>query len=110
MTGDAIFILVTNKSCVKCFDDACQYLDAHYEKHFKVYGLIMMPRNYLELIPKAEIYKDEISCARGFYFYFTSASENVEIRKIEEMPSPQMIIKTGDNYQYIPYGDVIKLQ
>jgi hypothetical protein len=109
LKGNSVFIIITNKNCRKCFEDACNFLNER-KKDYRIYGLVMMPKNYLELISTAQRYKDEIPCVSNFYFYFVTAELNDELRKINEMPSPQMIIKTGDYFEYLSYGEVLKLK
>jgi hypothetical protein len=107
--GDsALFILITNKNCVRCFQDLCAYIDNHY-RNYKLNGIIMMPKNYLELNPAKQRYYEEIKCLQAFYFYFIKADMGNEIKAICESPSPQLILKTGKNYQYLSYAAILKM-
>jgi hypothetical protein len=108
LKGNAIFIIVTSKNCIKCFADVCRYLGANYTT-YKVYALVLMPKDYLALAATAQRYKDDIACATDFYYYFVTANQQEAITKIYESPSPQMIIKTGNDYKYLTYSQTGKL-
>jgi hypothetical protein len=109
LKNNAVYIIVTSKNCIKCFEDICGYLRQQADTSYKHYGLIVTHKNYLNLIPLEQRYAEEISCVGSFYFYFISPDQSQEISKICDMPSPQMIIKTGDKYQYLDYKATLAL-
>jgi hypothetical protein len=109
LKGNSIFIIITNKSCISCFNETCNYISKKYDSSYKVYGLIFMPKNYLALIPAQQHYKEQIRCVTNFYFYFVKEQQKQEISTISESPSPQLIIHTDNSYKYIPYGEVLRL-
>lgn len=106
-TGNVFYIIVSGKTCSKCFTEVCDYAtgDSNY-KNFKIVVIGTIPYNLLSLLPTAKRYLEFIPCTSEIAFHYT---EDKAYPEIYDTPSPQLIIKQGDKLEYVPYGKTLQM-
>lgn len=104
-TGNTIYIVVTQKNCVKCFQEFCGNIVSSKYKGYGIKIIGTMKYSLLQMGPLSVQCKNYISCSNEVLFYFTDAG----LQEVYKTPSPQIIIKEKKNVKYYSYGQTMNL-
>lgn len=103
-----IFLLVTDKNCLKCYEQACSYLlrkDASAAGKIKL--LLVTSKSLTTLLHLSITMRAHAPCVRDVLFYRIQPTENLPLA---QEPSPQLIFMTGDEaYRHLNYKETMGL-
>ena len=114
----SIFLFKTNKCCIPCYSDMEEIFKKDY-RGYKVYIIIIMPEELLQMSTEVQAVKRFYKKADGFYFLFhenenlISCDEGSEIdvyllKSLIESPSPFYLIKNKRHFTLIDSDNTMK--
>lgn len=105
---DEIYLIVTEKNCLGCYRQVCEYLQKHETKS-PIRLLVLMEKDLFKLRSTANTFKNATPCALDVLFYFTESRVSSPIGKIATSPSPQLLLKENGKYSYMESDRLMKL-
>lgn len=114
----SIFLFKTDKCCIPCYSDMEKIFKKNY-RGYKVYVIIIMPEELLQMNAQVQTIKKYYKKADGFYFLFyedehlSLCDETNEIdahllKTIFDSPSPFYLIKNKKHFTLIDSDSTIK--